>query len=355
MNHATIRVLTLLLPLLCLLGACRDEPDYENTKTDNIECLWTILDEHYCFFEEKGIDWDEVHDRYLREADTVKTYRQLFDLCARMVNELRDGHVNLASSFDVSYYRQWWTDYPQDFNLRTLQQYYLDFDWHSSAGMDYKILPSGIGYIYYPSFSYAIGHGNLDNILNYFQKCPALIIDVRDNGGGDMDNVHTLVGHFIDSEITGGYMRHKTGPAHDAFSPPYAVKYKSAGDAHTLWDKPVAVIANRSTFSAANDFVAVMKSLSGVVIAGARTGGGGGMPFTYDLPAGWTIRLSASPLLDSEYRDIEEGIDPTPGWAWTSPEAELAAGRDAILDNTVQALLDMTRQNERREISRHYK
>ena len=46
-----------------------------------------------------------------------------------MLDELKDGHVNLSSSFNTSYYRRWWSDYPQDFNFRTLQQYYLGFDY----------------------------------------------------------------------------------------------------------------------------------------------------------------------------------------------------------------------------------
>ncbi|WP_438589109.1 S41 family peptidase [Duncaniella dubosii] len=56
--------------------------------------------------------------------------------------------------------------------------------------------------------------------------------------------------------------------------------------------KTVIVLANRSTFSAANNFVSVMKLLPGVRVVGATTGGGSGMPYSSELPCGWSVRFS---------------------------------------------------------------
>ncbi len=326
-------LLCILSGLLMLVGCRHFEDGKPYSARDNFETLWRIIDAHYCYFEDNGVDWQGVHDRYELRLDTIRTTRALFNLCAEMVNELRDGHVNLSSPFDVSYYREWWTDYPQNFNLRTLQQYYLDFDYHTVCGIMYKMLPGGVGYMYYPSFNYALGDGNIDYILNYFKDCRGLIIDIRDNGGGELTNVHTLVSHFIIEDITGGYIRHKTGPAHDSFSEPYAVKYRTAGVSHTIWNKPVVLLVNRSCFSAANDFASVMKQLDNVTLCGARTGGGGGMPFTYDLPIGWTIRLSVSPMFDAKGQSVDGGIDPD--IEITAPDYNLAMGVDAILDRAV--------------------
>lgn len=329
---------TILLACMTMLTGCHDIPDYDNTRRGNFECLWRLIDEHYCFFESNGLDWDSIHDVYSVRIDSASNTRAIFDVCAEMLNELKDGHVNLSSAFDVSYYRQWWSDYPEDFNLRTIEQYYLDMTWHTSCGMMYKILPSGIGYIYYPSFSYTLGEGNLAWILRYFQDCPGLIIDIRNNGGGNLSNVHTLIGHFIDAPITGSYTTYKTGPGHSDFSEPYAVEYKPSENG-CYWSKPVAVLTNRHCFSAANNFVAVMKRLPQVVVVGSRTGGGGGMPFTYDLPVGWTVRMSVSPSFDANMQSIESGIEPTEGCAVSSPDEELVNGIDRILDFAQTLLL----------------
>ena len=100
-----------------------------------------------------------------------------------MLDELQDGHVNLVSKFNTSYYRKWWTDYPQDFDLRTLQEHYLKFEWLSTSGITYKQLPGEIAYMRYPSFSYPIGETSLDYVLAILHKSRGLIIDIRDNGG----------------------------------------------------------------------------------------------------------------------------------------------------------------------------
>lgn len=329
MRHIKLTILLLWMFFFC---ACSSYDEPENTGNDIFMTLWRIIDERYCFFDEKEVDWAEVGAKYARKLKPRMTQQEFFDICADMLAELRDGHVNLISPFDTAYYRRWWTDYSQDFDLRTLQQYYLEFDYHTVNGIIYKVLPGGVGYMYYPSFSYDVGEGNLDYILSAFRDCKGLIIDVRDNGGGDLTNIRPFVGRLIERKITGGYIRHKTGPGHSDFSEPYPIEYEPAQAGRVKWNKPVAVLTNRSCFSAANDFVSVMKQLPSVTVIGARTGGGGGIPFTSELPNGWRVRFSASPVTDAMGRSIEQGIEPAEGCRLHSPADELAQGRDAILD-----------------------
>ncbi len=329
--------------LLCtiavaILSSCHGYDDFDNSIEGNFDAVWKVLDERYCFFDEKDIDWEEIGATYRSQLKPDMSAVELFDLCGRMVKELRDGHCTLISAFDICYYQEWWTAYPQDFNLRTLQQYYLKFDYHTTSGLIYKVLDGDIGYLRYPSFSNKVGEGNLDYVLGYLGECRGLIIDIRDNGGGELSNIRTFVGRFIDAPIVGGYIYHKTGVGHSDFSEPYPVEYKPALEGRVKWDKPIVVLTNRSCYSAANDFVAVMKELPNVRIAGARTGGGGGIPFTYDLPAGWKLRLSASPMTDAHGKSIEAGIDPSEGCAVTAPAEELAIGRDAIMDFAIALL-----------------
>lgn len=339
---AIVMTAMVVLAASCFLTSCHDYDKWDNDYEGNLDALWTIIDEHYCFFNEKDVDWDAVRVEYrqkLHEKDKMSRM-DFFQLASEMLDELRDGHINLTSPFATSYYRKWWSDYPQNFNLRTLQQYYLNFDWLTLSGLYYKILDDNIAYLRYPSFSYLPGEGNLDYIFHYFKDCKGLIIDIRDNGGGELTNVHSLVGRFITNKTTGGYLIHKTGKGHNDFSSPYPIEYEPAKDNHISWDssKPVVVLINRSCFSAANDFACVMKELPNVRLAGASTGGGGGLPFTYDIPIGWTVRLSASPSLDRNRRSIENGIEPSEGCAVDAPDIELAQGKDAILDKAISLL-----------------
>lgn len=330
--------------LLCLalavsvLSACHDIEEWNDDPMGNFNALWTILDEHYCFFEQKGIDWNAVYDEYSSKINSKMTDEELFLVCADMLEVLRDGHTNLSSPFITSYYRKWWSDYPQNYDERIIQEYYFNFNYRSLGDVDYGILPQNIGYMHYGSFSYGLGEGNIDHILAYFATCDALIIDVRNNGGGNLTNVEPIVRRFITERTLAGYICHKTGAGHNDFSEPYAYYYNPAESGRIMWGKPVVVLTNRSTFSAANDFVSFMKQLPQVTIIGATTGGGCGMPFSSELPCGWGIRFSACPMYNAAGELTELGIAPSDGCAVDMDMSAIISGHDSILDFAIEYL-----------------
>ena len=53
-----------------------------------------------------------------------------------------------------------------------------------------------------------------------------------------------------------------------------------------------------------------MKEMPLVTIMGDQTGGGSGLPFSSELPIGWSVRFSASPSFDAKKQQIEFGIAP---------------------------------------------
>lgn len=336
--HRIIYRIALLLTAAVGLTACHDMEEYTDDPRGNFEALWSILDEHYCFFDSKNVDWDKVHDTYSRRISDRMTREELFIVCADMLAELRDGHVNLSAPFNTSYYRAWWSDYPQNFNKRLIEESYFNFNYRQSSGMMYGFLENNIGYIYYESFSSPVGEGNLDYALNFLSTANGLIIDVRDNGGGSLTNVETFVARFIDRPTLVGYISHKTGPGHNDFSEPYAITYRPAQEGRVRWAKPIVVLTNRSTFSAANNFASVMKNLPDVTIVGSVTGGGSGVPFSSELPCGWGIRFSACSMLDALGESTEGGITPSEGCAVDLDPLDALSGRDTILEKAIEIL-----------------
>ncbi len=324
-----------------MLVSCHDYEEFANDPQGNFDALWTIIDEHYCFFEYKDIDWNEVGQRYRAQVRPEMTSEELFDVCAQMLKELKDGHTNLISSWDVS--RYWiWEQYPENYDERIIDQYYLNFNYRQASGIKYQILSNNIGYMHYGDFGSNIGEGNLDMILSYLAACDGLVIDVRGNGGGFLMNVETLVGRFITEPIHAGYISHKTGPGHDEFSEPYAYYFEPADDYRIKFMKPIVVLANRASFSATNNFVSIMKMLPNVRVVGDTTGGGSGMPFTSELPNGWNVRFSACSILDATGRETEFGTEPSEGYKVDMSESDMAAGRDTILETAFAAIEDMT-------------
>ncbi len=76
------------------------------------------------------------------------------------------------------------------------------------------------------------------------------------------------------------------------------------------WQKPVVVLCNRRSYSATNLFVSMMRYAEHATIVGGVSGGGGGMPLSYELPCGWMVRFSSVRMYDRENKDIEPGIEP---------------------------------------------
>ena len=50
--------LALTMPLLVATSACHHIDTWDNDPYGNFDALWTVLDEHYCFFADKDVDWD---------------------------------------------------------------------------------------------------------------------------------------------------------------------------------------------------------------------------------------------------------------------------------------------------------
>ena len=296
----------------CLsVTSCIDEEEHADTPTGNFETLWKIIDQRYCFFDYKkeayGLDWNEVHARYSAQIDDAMTQKQLFEVLGNMLGELRDGHVNMYASFDYARYWSWQESYPKNFS-DTLERRYLGTDYKIAAGLKYRKLDDNTGYIRCESFENDFGGGNIDEALLYLAPCNSLIIDVRNNGGGQLTAAEKLAARFTNNEILVGYMQHKTGTGHSDFSQMKEQRLKPSSGIR--WQKKVAVLTNRSVFSAANEFVKYMKCCPNASIVGDTTGGGAGLPFSSELPNGWSVRFSACPMYDKDGNSTEFGIAP---------------------------------------------
>ena len=327
-----------LIGTLSLTG-CHEQVEYDNDAQGNFDALWTIIDEHYTLFAYKNVDWDEVGRRYRAKVTGNITQQELFDVCDAMLKELRDGHTNLISTSNVS--RYWiWEQYPENYDERLIDEHYLNFNYRRASGIKYQILSNNFGYLYYGSFSNSLGEGNLDAIINYLSTTDGLIIDVRNNGGGYLDNVETLVARFIETKIHAGAISHKTGPGHNEFSKPYDYYFEPAKK-RVHYTKPIVVVANRASFSATNNFVSIMKSLPQVTVVGDTTGGGCGLPFTSELPNGWSIRFSAALITDPDGNLTEFGV--APNIKVDLDDNDRQNGIDTILETAFKVLEEKTK------------
>lgn len=296
---------------LASFTSCIKEEAFENTPQGNFEALWRIIDERYCFFNYKneayGLDWDEVYRRYQPLITPDMPRKGLFEVLGNMLAELRDGHVNLYANYDVARYWKWYEDYPANFS-DSIQRNYLKTDYKIAGGMKYTILDDNIAYVYYGDFTSPIGNGNLSDMFNELALCNGLILDVRNNGGGTLTNATRLAARFTNEKVCTAYITHKTGTGHDDFASPEPVTIEPSTSIR--WQKGVALLTNRHAYSATNDFVNAMRQFPNVTVIGDRTGGGSGLPFSSELPCGWSVRFSACPTYGPQMEHLEFGIEP---------------------------------------------
>jgi hypothetical protein len=334
------RLLISLLLLLLGTTSCEKlfiEPDPENTPINNFESMWKRLDEKYSFFEVKNLNWDSVYNVYRPNVNNGMSNDSLFKVLDAMLYTLKDGHVNMWSEFNTSRNWEWYLDYPQNFNRGVLERNYWGNDYLITGPFINQIFTKGskkIGYIYYGSFSSTISEYSLNFVLNRMKFTDGLILDLRDNGGGLTTEVYKLLNRFADKRTLVGRSFEKSGPGHNDFKLAIEMYAEPASDKKyppILYnDKPIVILTNRSCYSSCTVFAGCMSVLPHVTIVGDQTGGGGGLPVSYQLPNGWYYRFSASKTELPDGFDIEQGV-PVDIKQDMSPTNE-AAGIDDILE-----------------------
>lgn len=332
------RVLLLFLSVAVCM-ACVNEDSFDDTPEGNFEALWQLIDEHYCFLDYKaeaiGLDWNDVHRRYRQRIDPKMSNVQLQEVLTDMLSELRDGHVNLYTSADVSRYWAWHEDYPRQWS-QELRDRYLGTDYKIAAGIRYRILEDNIGLLVYESFASPVGEGNLDDVMYYLRSCHGLIVDVRGNTGGQLTMAERLSQRFTNERLLVGYTQYKTGRGHGDFSEPRAEYLEPSSGVR--WQKRVVLLQNRECYSACNTFIRNMRECPLVTTLGDPSGGGSGMPFNSELPNGWSVRFSASPSFDAQMHHIEFGIEPD--ILCTLDSMDVARGKDTLIEKAREKLKD---------------
>ena len=308
-RKTVLKIVVSLLIALLFLASCERvliSPDPESTAVSNFDQLWKTVDEKYSYFTYKNIDWNAVYAKYRpRVKDGMKS-EELFDIMAEMLFELRDGHVNLYSRFNVSRNWEWYLGYPQNYNSTIIERNYLGNDYQIAQPFRTRVI-NNVCYIRYSSFQSGVSGATFDYLLSKYGNLKGIIIDIRDNGGGSVSNVDVMAARFVKEPTLVGYNRYKSGPGHDEFSDFYERELKPAG---RHFPGKVVVLTNRSVYSAANDFASVMAELPNVTLIGDQTGGGGGAPISSELSNGWRFRFSTNQLLNSKKEQIENGVPP---------------------------------------------
>lgn len=320
--------------LLTVFTSCEnfvlEEELATNNPTINFDYLWQKCYEEYSYFDVKNIDWQSVKQKYQKSLFEDMSQDSLFNVLSAMLNELKDDHVNLFSNFRTSFFGNKLTK-EDSFDWKIITDNYFTSKYEITGSFQHNFITDEIGYIRLSSFANTINNSELDYMLTRYKNTRGLIIDIRENGGGKIENVYKILERFIDSKTKVYYSRIKNGIQKDDFSeakPVYIIPHNGV-----KYLKPIAVLVDAGTFSSGSLFALASKAIKNIRVIGQKTSGGLGIPRTRQLPNGWYFRYSVTQTLDLEKSPNQEnGVIPNTSISFNWLDRK----KDEILDNAIR-------------------
>lgn len=309
-------------------------PDPTGSHTESFDYLCKTIDERYSLFDIKELDWEATQTKYKAMVKDTMSKEAFFDVCWEFMDNLQDGHSNIYTNWNYTRTWDWFLKYDRDFNYEIIEKNYLKKKYWQTGAFRHTIIDS-IGYVLYPSFGVPLSSRDLNVVFDRMKNCKGIVLDIRNNGGGKLNNVKKLAARFADTTRVIQHFYFKTGPGHDDFTEKFETTVKPVKNAFT---KPVVILMNRKSYSAATFFPAAMQVYPHVTLMGTHSGGGGGIPYHFELPNGWEFRISTTRTIDMKGQNIEPGIDP-------DVEVHLAkADVENGVDTMIEAAFELIRQ-----------
>ena len=225
---------------------------------------------------------------------------------------------------------------------------------------EFKRLPGDIAYVALNSFGNQKIVEEFEKKIDEINKCKALIIDLRGNGGGSSDVGYGIINHLTSKPYVGSKWRTREHrPAFKAWGSFQAASYRASSrikaDQLSEWDRnaikfyrgdmwysepadtirpgnnkkinlPLVVLTGHNTASAAEDFLVALDGLKIATLVGTKTFGSTGQPLPIVLPGGGSARICTK---RDEYADGRQfvgfGVKP-----------------DVVVENTVSDLINDT-------------
>lgn len=294
----------------------------------NFDALWSIFDQNYASFEEKGIDWNEVKQTYRPKAGKASSDAELFVVFKNMLKPLNDAHVTLkAKNIDSAFSARRESRIGKEINsipkadrksafMKMTEETLVvnGFKNLKELGPEFrgkKLFTYGdngkIGYVRFMRSFSKLSKMNgpslnkeLDIIFSSFENLDGIILDIRFNIGGDDAFSQTIAGRFVDKKTEGFYKQTRKNKKFGALK----TKYIEPGGA-TPYTKPVVLLTNDRTVSAADVLCIMMTQMPNVTLIGEPSNGSYSDLYDKKLPNGWKITLSNQRYLDVKKNNYE--------------------------------------------------
>jgi carboxyl-terminal processing protease len=364
-----------LIRLEALPTPCLEKTEW--TQSRLFDLFTDIMTTHYPFFEQRNIDWQAKIDQHRPQVSDAMSDTELFDVMESMLLDLNDGHTGLSAEIEgvernantghsktIRRLRDAFDALPEPKSRgnffgtffrkldKAIMTDVLHGEGHKTCANQIKwgFAHPKVGYLNIDGMGgFALGdtdtkvkvlHEALDEILTALAETDAIIIDITTNGGGsDLYSIE-IASHFTDQKRLG----FSKWPAkadeyrNDRYVTPYTTKHPEG----VTYTKPIYLMTNDYTASAAEIFTMCMRAMPQVTTVGTSTSGALSDVLFKSLPNGWEFHTSNEIYVDHEGVCHEgPGIPPEVPMDIFDPENIL----NVVHHETVQKVVELAIKN----------
>jgi hypothetical protein len=331
-----------------LAEICSKAP--ENSPLSNFDIFWTTFDEHYPFFQVRGVDWKKMRDKYRPQISPTTTNAELYNILRAMLLPLRDGHTHLQGKGFSSFIGSRPDPHPlHDSDLRRVWEIIETRYLHGQVRswcldkIKFGLLSHDVAYLrilgfgaYTEDHDFEHGLHALEEALDaVFRATPGvhnLVMDIRINrGGSDLQGL--AVASRLATKEYSAYFKKARNDRLDAsrFTAPQESRVASSTRPH--FGGRVILLTSRYTISAGETFtMALTGRTPAIQRIGENTQGIFSDILWRDLPNGWSFGLPNEVFETSGGTSFEGAGIPSDMSVPVFTKEDLAARRDSALD-----------------------
>lgn len=310
----------------------------------NFKSFWETFSRNYGFFEQRGIDWEEIYRVYLPKIKSLNSSQDFGKLLKEIVDKFNDGHIRLDIPELIQQppkTKREKRTYSKDQILDSISNKYLvtPFNYNNGVIRWGIIKNRNIGYIGIRDMNgfsnyitdsientitfdsvYKVKEKSyqpleqfkneilgvefiMDKVLKDLNETSSIIIDLRFNGGGYETVSLKLLSYFIKDEKHIFSVKTKTSNGFTPVQKYYIKPFKKS-------EKKIYLLTSPFSSSSTEIFVLGSLSFNNFERLGSKTNGIFSELLWKQLPNGWEYSLSNEVYMDTKDKTYEgDGID----------------------------------------------
>ncbi len=310
----------------------------------NFDVLWNTINDHYAYFEIRGVDWKKSYDTYRNKINENTSEAELFAICYEMLDEFNDGHLDIEAPDKIMQGAAKiakWNPKP-DPDIKELykaiyKKYIPKHNAHNFTRTVWGKINDKVGYMQVNSMStqahYGLSQGmsakeatkiyakaraasidpiqdevdgmhkTMQKVLSDLAGTEHIILDVRFNGGGFDKVSFTILQYFAQDSFTAFSKHARNG---DSFTSTYTYEVTPASQ---VYKGKLYVLQSHWSASAVETMLLASLQLDNVSRIGSSSEGIFSDALEKVLPNGWEFTLSNEAYLTPDGKNYEaQGI-----------------------------------------------